>query len=47
MCRVLLYVGEFTYLYVGCSHVNTVLLQVVPNSTEEFDCVFVRRKSFE
>jgi hypothetical protein len=44
MCRVFLYVGEFTYLYVGYSHVNTVLLQIVPHSTEEFDCVIVRGK---
>lgn len=42
MYRVLLYVGEFTYLYVGYSQVDTVLLQVVPYSTEEFDCVIVR-----
>lgn len=44
MCRVLLYVGEFTYLYVGYSQVNTVLLPVVPYSTEEFYCVIVRGK---
>jgi hypothetical protein len=43
MCSVLLYVGEFTYLYVGYSQVNTVL-QVVPYSAEKFDCVIVRRK---
>jgi hypothetical protein len=41
MCRVFQYVGEFTYLYVGYSQVNTVLLQVVPYSTEGFDCVVV------
>jgi hypothetical protein len=44
MCRVLVYVGGFTYLYVGYSRVNTLLLQVVPYSTEEFDCVIVRGK---
>lgn len=44
MCRVLRYVGGFTYLYVGYSQVNTVVLQVVPYSTEEFDCVIVREK---
>jgi len=44
MCRVLLYVGEFTFLYVDYSHVNTVLLQIVPYSTEELDCVIVRGK---
>jgi hypothetical protein len=44
MCRVLLYVGEFTYLYVGYSQVNTVLLPVAPYTTEEFYCVIVRGK---
>lgn len=41
LCRVRLYVGEVTYMYVGYSEVNTVLLQVVPYSTEDFDCVIV------
>lgn len=41
MCRVHLYVAEFAYLYVGYSQVNTVLLQVVPCSTQDCDCVIV------